>query len=63
MFILALELAKLVAKKSGPKLVDFTRILESKDKSDEISKNILELKERVEKFAQSFPMPGLLEDY
>ena len=57
-----MELAKLVTAKSGPKLVDYTKVLESKDDS-ELSKNIIALKKRVEEFAQGFPMPGLLEDY
>nr|CAD7416171.1 unnamed protein product [Timema cristinae] len=51
-----LELSKEVTKISGPKLVDFKRVL----KEDPIiASKINALKLEVEVFSRSFPLPGL----
>ncbi|XP_031788610.1 serine hydroxymethyltransferase 1 (soluble) isoform X1 [Nasonia vitripennis] len=50
-----LILAKEITIKSGPKLVDFKSTLEN---DDHFRKQISALKAEVEKFAQSFPIPG-----
>lgn len=39
---------------SGPKLIDFNKVLEEKFKS-----KVDALKEEVEKYSQTFPLPGL----
>nr|XP_032519742.1 serine hydroxymethyltransferase, cytosolic isoform X2 [Danaus plexippus plexippus] len=52
----ALSLAQEITKSSGPKLVDFNKFIE--DNAD-IKAKINNLKEEVEKYSQSFPLPGL----
>lgn len=51
-------LAKEVQKVSGPKLVDFKRVLAE---DPEFIKKVESLREEVVKFSESFPLPGLDE--
>ena len=51
----ALQLAKEVETRSGPKLADFKRVL--LDEPD-IKEKVLQIRERVENLALAFPMPG-----
>lgn len=51
----ALKIALAVQEKSGPKLVDFKRVLND----EEFQTRITALKEKVESFAMKFPLPGL----
>jgi glycine hydroxymethyltransferase len=48
-------LSKEVTKVSGPKLVDFKRVLKE---DDTIVQKVNELREEVEDFSQTFPLPG-----
>jgi glycine hydroxymethyltransferase len=48
-------LSKEVTKVSGPKLVDFKRVLKE---DDTISQKVNELREEVEAFSRTFPLPG-----
>ncbi|KAJ4444387.1 hypothetical protein ANN_06179 [Periplaneta americana] len=50
-----LELSKEVTKISGPKLVDFKRVLKE---DATISEKVKNLREEVEAFSRSFPLPG-----
>lgn len=54
----ALKIAKEANKISGPKLVDYNRVLEE---NDDIKKKVIALKEEVESFSQQFPLPGYEE--
>lgn len=54
----ALKLAKEIGEKSGPKLVDFKRLLEE---DADVKGKVSALRAAVEKFAESFPMPGYAE--
>ena len=51
----ALMLAVEVSKVSGPKLVDFKKVVEE---DATFHKKVLEIKTQVENFAIKFPMPG-----
>uniref|UniRef100_A0A2P2HYT9 Serine hydroxymethyltransferase n=2 Tax=Hirondellea gigas TaxID=1518452 RepID=A0A2P2HYT9_9CRUS len=51
----ALQLSKDIQAKSGPPLVAWNKELQS----DEFQERVLDLKKRVEAFAEVFPMPGL----
>lgn len=51
----ALKLAQDITKISGPKLVDFNRVIEE---DDDIKAKITALKEDIENFTRSFPLPG-----
>lgn len=55
----ALTIAKEANQISGPKLIDFNRVLEE---NDVIKKKVTELKGNVETFSKRFPLPGY-EDY
>ncbi|XP_050684439.1 serine hydroxymethyltransferase isoform X1 [Leptidea sinapis] len=55
----ALKLAQEITKIAGPKLVDFNRVLEE---NAEVRSKVQNLKEGVEKFSGSFPLPGY-EDF
>jgi hypothetical protein len=44
-----------VAKVSGPKLVDFKRVLKE---DNTFVQKVNELREEVEAFSQTFPLPG-----
>jgi glycine hydroxymethyltransferase len=48
-------LSKEVVNVSGPKLVDFKRVLKE---DNTISQKVNELREKVEAFSRTFPMPG-----
>lgn len=50
-----LQLAKEVSVLSGPKLVDFKRLLLE---NQEIHNKLSEIRQEVETLAQDFPMPG-----
>lgn len=54
----ALQLAKEIASKSGPKLVDYIRVLET---DVEIHFKVSELKNEIATFANEFPIPGYAE--
>jgi glycine hydroxymethyltransferase len=49
-----LQLSKEVTRVSGPKLVDFKRVL----KDGTFLKKVTQLREEVEAFSQMFPLPG-----
>ena len=49
-----MELAKEIQTVSGPKLVDFKRVLIS----DEMTPKVDALRKQVEDYASKFPMPG-----
>lgn len=55
-FFLGLELAKKVQVVSGPKLVDFKKVLAE---NPEFRDQVESLKKEVEEFSSQFPMPGL----
>jgi glycine hydroxymethyltransferase len=48
-------LSKEAVKVSGPKLVDFKRVLKE---DNTISQKVKELREEVEAFSRNFPLPG-----
>lgn len=50
------ELTLEIQKMAGPKIKDFTDVL---NKNEEIGKKVADIKEAVKKFAAQFPMPGL----
>ncbi|KAJ9600811.1 hypothetical protein L9F63_001023, partial [Diploptera punctata] len=52
---LCLQLSKEITKISGPKLVDFKRVLKE---DAEISSKVKALRDQVEAFARNFPLPG-----
>lgn len=54
----ALQLAKEVTAKSGPKIVDYTRVLET---DPEIKTKVNDLKNEIAVFANAFPIPGYPE--
>lgn len=54
-----LKLAKEISGKSGPKLIDFKKLIHE---DPVFSKKVAELRGEVEKFSESFPLPGY-EDY
>lgn len=54
----ALKLSKEVSVKSGPKLVDYKKVIES---DPEIKQKVECLKEEVGAFACNFPLPGYPE--
>lgn len=56
--ITALLLAKEIQKVSGPKLVDFKRIIHE---DPEFVKKVGDLRDEVCKFSEGFPLPGLDE--
>lgn len=51
----AFKIARDVQEKSGPKLLDFKRVL----KDEEFQTRVVALKEKVESYARKFPLPGL----
>ncbi|XP_041978681.1 serine hydroxymethyltransferase isoform X1 [Aricia agestis] len=51
----ALKLAQEITKISGPKLADFNKIIET---DDAIQKKINALKDEIENFSRTFPLPG-----
>ncbi|XP_042208961.1 serine hydroxymethyltransferase-like [Homarus americanus] len=53
----AFKIAKTVQDKSGPKLVDFKRVLNE----EEFKARVTALREKVEDYARKFPLPGLPE--
>ncbi|KAG8222508.1 hypothetical protein J437_LFUL004544 [Ladona fulva] len=53
-----LQLSKEITKISGPKLVDFKRVLAE---DSNIQQKVKSLRNEVEKFAQNFPIPGYPE--
>lgn len=54
-FVIGLQLCKEVSAISGPKLVDFKRVL---DTDENIKAKVAALKEEVETFSRQFSMPG-----
>ncbi|CAF4845765.1 unnamed protein product [Pieris macdunnoughi] len=55
----ALKLASEVTKISGPKLVDFNKVIEE---NAEVRAKVQNLKESIEQYSRTFPLPGY-EDY
>ncbi|XP_047505104.1 serine hydroxymethyltransferase isoform X1 [Pieris napi] len=55
----ALKLASEVTKISGPKLVDFNKVIEE---NAEVKAKVQNLKESIEQYSRTFPLPGY-EDY
>ncbi|KAK8747874.1 hypothetical protein OTU49_016202 [Cherax quadricarinatus] len=51
----AFRIARDVQEKSGPKLVDFKRVLND----EEFKNRVVVLREKVESYAEKFPLPGL----
>ncbi|XP_073945472.1 serine hydroxymethyl transferase isoform X2 [Choristoneura fumiferana] len=51
----SLKLAQEITKISGPKLADFNKVLEE---NKEIQTKVNKLKEEIENFSRSFPLPG-----
>ncbi|CAH0723301.1 unnamed protein product, partial [Brenthis ino] len=51
----ALKLGKEVTDLSGPKLVDFNKVIEE---NTDIKAKVSALKEEIEKYSQTFPLPG-----
>ncbi len=54
-FAAALNIALEIQAESGPKLVDWKRVLETSDKFQE---KLRTLREEMEAFANEFPLPG-----
>jgi glycine hydroxymethyltransferase len=54
-FFTGLQLSKEVTKVSGPKLVDFKRVLKE---DNTFVQNVNQLREEVEAFSRTFPLPG-----
>lgn len=52
----ALKLAQEITKVSGPKLVDFNKVVED---NAEIKLKVSKLKEEIESYSRKFPLPGL----
>lgn len=51
----SLKLAQEITKISGPKLADFNKVL---DENKEVQAKVNKLKEEIENFSRSFPLPG-----
>lgn len=54
----ALQIAKKAGKISGPKLVDFKKVLQE---NSEISEEIEKLRDEIQAYSKKFPMPGYEE--
>ncbi|XP_063362193.1 serine hydroxymethyltransferase isoform X2 [Cydia amplana] len=52
----ALKLGQEVTKISGPKLADFNKVIEE---NNDVKSKVHKLKEEIENFSRSFPLPGL----
>lgn len=52
----AFKIAQDIQVKSGPKLVDFKRVLME---DQEFKQRISQLKDKVEEYARKFPLPGI----